>query len=80
MPQLRKSPHSNKDSAEPKINTKFFKTLKENFKNKIKYETNQPFYQTERNSQMQRIDMCLLRWVGAGWTESLRLVDANYYM
>ena len=42
---------------------------------------NEFIYKTETNSQIQRTDL-LLRGRGevVGWTESLGLVDTNYYI
>ena len=47
----------------------------------LKYGTNEPIYKTETDSQTQRTDF-LPRVVGegVGWSGSLGLVDANYYI
>ena len=48
----------------------------------LKYDTNEPIYKTETDSQMWRTDVRLprVRGEGVGWTGSLMLVDANYYI
>ena len=48
----------------------------------LKYDTNEPNYETETDSQTQRTDLSLPRGreVGEGWIGSLGLVDANYYI
>ena len=48
----------------------------------LKYDTNEPIYKTETDSRTCRTDLWLPRGreEGEGWTESLRLVDANYYI
>ena len=48
----------------------------------LKYDTNELTYETETDSQTQRTDLSLPRGVevGEGWSGSLGLVDANYYM
>ena len=47
-----------------------------------KYDTKEPIYETETDSQTQRTDLWLPRGVrsGGGRTESLALADANYYV
>ena len=47
-----------------------------------KYDTNEPIYETETDSQTQRTDLWLPRGgrSGGGRTESLALADANYYV
>ena len=46
----------------------------------LKYETNEPIYETE--SQTQRIDWWLPRGrgIGEGWSERLGLADVSYYI
>ena len=48
----------------------------------LKYDTNEPIYETETESQTQRTDWWLPRGqgVGEGWTGSLGLADANQYI
>ena len=48
----------------------------------LKYGTNEPVYKTETDAQTQRTDLWLPRGTGegVGWTGSLGLVDANYYI
>ena len=48
----------------------------------LKYDTNEPIYKTETDSQTQRTDLCLPKRTGegVGSTGSLGLVDANYYI
>ena len=48
----------------------------------LKYGTNEPIYKTETDSQTWRTDLWLPRGreEGVGWTGSLGLVDANYYI
>ena len=48
----------------------------------LKYDTNEPIYETETDSRTQRTDFWLPKGsgVGEGWTGSLGLVDANYYI
>ena len=48
----------------------------------IKYDKNEPIYKRETGSQTWRTDLCLQRGrgLGEGWTGSLGLVDANYYI
>ena len=46
------------------------------FMSNLKYDRNQLMYKTEIDSQ--RTD--LWRWVGEGWSRSLGLADANYYI
>ena len=48
----------------------------------LKYDTNVHIYKTEIDSQIQRAHLWLPRdgEEGEGWTESLRLVDANHYI
>ena len=48
----------------------------------LKYDTNEPIYGKETDSQTQRTDLWLpnRRGVGEGWTESLGQVDSNYYI
>ena len=48
----------------------------------LKYGTDAPIYMTETDSQTWRTDLWLPRgWgEGVGWTGSLGLVDANYYI
>ena len=45
----------------------------------LKYDTNEPIYRTETDSQTWRTDLWLPRGSGegVGWTESVGLVDAN---
>ena len=47
-----------------------------------KYGPDEPIYKTETDSQTWRTDMWLPRGKGErmGWTRSLGLVDANYYI
>ena len=51
----------------------------------INYDTGEPIYKREIESQTYRIDKTDL-WLprvkdkGVGWTRSLGLVDANYYI
>ena len=48
----------------------------------LKYDTNEFIYETETDSQIERLDL----WLpsrgrgGRGWTGSLELTDANYYI
>ena len=44
--------------------------------------TDEPIYKTETDSQTYRTDLWLPRGrrMGVGWTGSLGLVDANYYI
>ena len=48
----------------------------------LKYDTNEPIYKAETDSQTQRTDSWLpmgsVWW--EGWTWNLWLVDENYYM
>ena len=46
----------------------------------LKYDTNEPIYKTETESQTQRRDSWLLKGREEGQTGSLGLVDANYRM
>ena len=48
----------------------------------LKCGTNEPIYKTETDSQIGRTDLRLpgRRGEGVGWTGSLGLVDANYYI
>ena len=48
----------------------------------LNYGTNEPIYRTETDAQTERTDVWLPggRRKGAGWTGSLGLVDANYYI
>ena len=46
----------------------------------LKYDTNGLIYKTEIDSQTQRTDLWLPKGSGEGWTGSLGLVDANYYI
>ena len=48
----------------------------------LKYDTDEPIYESETDSQTQRTDLWLPRGSGVepGWTGSLGLADANYYM
>ena len=48
----------------------------------LKYVTNEPIYKTETDSQTYRTDLQLPRGrgEGEGWTGSLELVNANYYI
>ena len=48
----------------------------------LKYDTNEPIYETETDSQTSRTDLWLSRvkGVGEGRTGSLGLADANYYI
>ena len=45
-----------------------------------KYDTNESIYEAEMDSQTQRTDLCLPRGGEKGWTGSLGLADANYYI
>ena len=47
-----------------------------------KYDTNELIYETETDSQTQKTDLWLPRGrgVGEGWSGSLGLADANYYI
>ena len=47
-----------------------------------KYDTNELIYETETDSQTQKTDLWLPRGRGAGegWSGSLGLADANYYI
>ena len=49
---------------------------------KLKYGTNEPIYKTETDSWTERTDLWLPRGRGEeeGWTGTLALVDANYYI
>ena len=49
---------------------------------KLKYGTNEPIYKTETDSGKLRTDLWLSRGreEEVGWTRSLGLVDANYYI
>ena len=49
---------------------------------KLKYGTNEPIYKTETDSQIWRIDLWLPRGrrEEVGWTGSLGLVVASYYI
>ena len=48
----------------------------------LKYGPNESVCKTETDPQARRIDLWLLRGrgEGEGWTESLGVVDANYYI
>ena len=48
----------------------------------LKYGTNEPMLKTETDSQIQRTDLWLTKGFRdrLGWTESLGLVDTNYYI
>ena len=46
----------------------------------LKYGIDKPIYRTETDSQRWGTDLWLPRGKGVEWTESLRLVDANYYI
>ena len=48
----------------------------------LKYDTNEPIYKTETDSKTKRTDLWLPRLgvVGEGWSGSLELADANYYI
>ena len=47
----------------------------------LKYGPNDPIYKIETNSQTWRTDLWFLwRGEGVGWTRSLGLIDANYYI
>ena len=48
----------------------------------LKYGTNEPTYKTETNSWTRRAELWLQRerGEGVGWSESLRLEDASYYI
>ena len=48
----------------------------------LKYGTKEPIYKTETDSHTWRTDLWLPRGIRerVGWTESLELVDANYYI
>ena len=41
---------------------------------------NESIYEAEMDSQTQRTDLCLPRGGEKGWTGSLGLADANYYI
>ena len=47
----------------------------------LKYDTNEPIYKTETDSQTQRADLGLPRerGLGEGWSRRLRLADVSYY-
>ena len=49
---------------------------------KLKYDTDEPIYESETDPQTQRTDLRLPRGSGVepGWTGSLGLADANYDM
>ena len=49
----------------------------------LKYNTNEPNYEAEADTKTQRTDLRLPREKGlcvGGWTRSLGLIDANYYI
>ena len=47
----------------------------------LKYDTNEPTYETETDSQREQTCGCQEgRQVGQEWTESLGLADASYYI
>ena len=46
----------------------------------LKCGTNEPIYKTETVSQICRTDLCQWGREGVGWTGSLGLVGANYYI
>jgi len=48
----------------------------------LKYDTNESIYKTETDSEKWRTDLWLprRRRVEVGWTGSLGLVEANYYI
>ena len=46
----------------------------------LKYGTNESIYKTETDSQPEKIDLCLSRAGGEGWSGSLDLADANLYI
>ena len=48
----------------------------------LNYDTNEPMYETDTDSQTQRSDLWLPRgWeVGEGRSGSLGLADTNYYI
>ena len=47
----------------------------------LKYDTYEPIYKMETDLQTKRTDLLLPRWGdGVGWTGSLGLLDANYYI
>ena len=48
----------------------------------LKYDTNEPFYETETESQTQRTDWCLPtgRGFGEGWSGKLGLADVSFYI
>ena len=48
----------------------------------LKYDTSEPTYEAETDSQTERTDLWLPRGrrVREGWTGSLGLADANYYI
>ena len=47
----------------------------------LKHDTNELIYKTETDSQTQRIDLLPRgRGVREGWSGSLGLADANYYI
>ena len=56
--------------------------IKEDYsESNLKYGANEPFCKTETDSQTWRTDLWLpRRGDRMGWTRSLGLVDANYYI
>ena len=48
----------------------------------LKYDTNELIYKTETESQTERVDLYLPRGrgMGEGWSGSIGLADANYYI
>ena len=47
----------------------------------LKYDTNEPIYKTETDSDTEnRLVVANGEEEGVGWTGSLGLVDANYYI
>ena len=47
----------------------------------LKYGINEPIYTIEADSDLQnRLVVAKGEWEGEGWTESLGLVEANYYI
>ena len=48
----------------------------------LKYDTNEPIYETETDSGTQRTDLRLprARGLGEGWSGILGLADVSYYI
>ena len=47
----------------------------------LKYDTNEPIYKTETDSDIEnRLVVAKGKGVGEGWSGSLGLADANYYI